>query len=97
MTAKPGNTRPKPLPVAASMALSEGKLITAIKAVRDSENCDLATAKARIEAVLAADPQAKMKLEQVRKEWRKSLVTWVILIDVVIFAVFAWWFFGRNL
>lgn len=79
------------------MALSEGRLIEAIKAIREAEQCDLATAKSRVEAALAADPAAKAKFDSLAKARRKTVIGWVIVVDFILFAAFAWWWFnGRH-
>ena len=85
-----------PLPAAAVVALNRGQLIEAIKRVREGEpGLGLAAAKARIEAYVARDPMLTQQFEQARRDARSRLVRWVIVIDLVLFAGLAWYFFLR--
>jgi hypothetical protein len=85
-----------PLPAAAIVALNRGQLIEAIKRVREGEpGLGLAGAKARIEAYVARDPMLRQQFEQGRRDARSRLVRWVIVIDLVLFAGLAWYFFLR--
>ena len=84
------------LPAAAIVALNRGRVIEAIKLVRDSEpGLGLAAAKARVDAYVARDPMLKSQVEQQVKASRSRLVRWVIIFDVLLFAALAWYFFMR--
>jgi hypothetical protein len=84
------------LPAAAIVALNRGQVIEAIKRVREAEpGLGLAEAKSRVDAYAARDPMVARQLEQRRKAARNRLVRWVIVIDAVLFAALAWYFFLR--
>jgi ribosomal protein L7/L12 len=84
------------LPAAAIVALNRGQLIEAIKLVRESEpGLGLSGAKARVDSYAARDPMLKAQLEQQVKASRSRLVRWVIVIEILLFAGLAWYFFLR--
>ncbi len=88
--------KPKPLPTAALAALKDGQKVTAIKAVRDSEGCDLATAKARVEVALLASPELRDRYQAQVRQSRSSLIFWIVLIDILLVGGAAYWYFrGR--
>lgn len=89
----PRPDRPRALPVAAGLALQESRIIEAIKRVREAEGVDLKAAKDRVDAALQADPALKAIVEELAKARRTSLIQWVILIDVLLIAGVAYWFF----
>jgi N-formylglutamate amidohydrolase len=82
-----------PLPARAAAALREARTLDALKALREVEGLDLAAAKARLDAYLAANPALKKRLDERQREFRKRLIGWVLVVDaIVIAAVAAWWF-----
>jgi ribosomal protein L7/L12 len=84
------------LPAAAIVALNRGQVIEAIKLVRESEpGLGLAGAKAKVDAYVARDPMLKAQVEQQVKASRSRLVRWVIIVDILLFAGLAWYFFLR--
>jgi len=84
------------LPAAAIVALNRGQVIEAIKLVRESEpGLGLAGAKAKVDAYVARDPMLKAQVEQQVKASRGRLVRWVIIVDILLFAGLAWYFFLR--
>jgi ribosomal protein L7/L12 len=83
------------MPTAAALALQEGRWLEAIKQVRDAEGLDLAAAKARVEAYVAADPALQERLRQLKVERGKKLRVWIVAIDAVLIAAGAYWLFGR--
>jgi ribosomal protein L7/L12 len=86
-------TRKVELPTAAHLALQEGRLIDAIKIVREAKGIGLAEAKARIDAAVAADPALSERVAQQRKKQRTRWIVWVLIFDaVVIAAAIIWWF-----
>lgn len=87
--------KPKPLPTAAALALSEGRRIDAIKAVRETELCDLKTAASRIEETLQADPALKARLQELAQAQRKKWLPWIIVGDLLLVAGVAYWFLNR--
>ena len=84
-----------PLPARAVSALREGRTIDAIKAVREVEGLDLKGAQVRVEAYLAADPALQKRLAERQRELRKRLIGWVLVVDAVILAALAAWWFSR--
>jgi ribosomal protein L7/L12 len=76
-------------------ALREGRAIDAIKLLRETEGVDLAQAKARVDAYLAATPSLKKRLDERQREFRKRLIGWVLVVDAVILAAVAAWWFSR--
>lgn len=87
--------REKPLPIAVSLAIADGKLIEAIKLLREAEGLDLLRAKARVDRYLESNPGLREKIDEVRKEARRDLVRKVLLLDAVIVIALIWWFFLR--
>jgi ribosomal protein L7/L12 len=84
------------LPAAAIVALNRGQVIEAIKLVRQSEpGLGLAGAKAQVDAYVARDPMLKVQVEQQVKASRSRLVRWVIIVDILLFAGLAGYFFLR--
>jgi hypothetical protein len=77
------------------MALDEGRVLDAIRSLRESEGIDLTLAKARVDAYVHANPALQQRLAQRSKDRRKGLVKWVLIVDAVLFGVAAYWFFGR--
>jgi ribosomal protein L7/L12 len=86
---------PAALPARAVSALREGRAIDAIKILRETEGVDLAKAKARVDAYLAANPALKKRLDERQREFRKRLIGWVLVVDAVIVAAVAAWWFSR--
>jgi len=93
----PENGKPEVyLPAAAVVAINRGRLIEAIRITREAEEgLGLAEAKERVEAYVAKDPMLKARIDLQRAETKRRLVRWVIVIDVAIVAVLAWYFFLR--
>jgi ribosomal protein L7/L12 len=83
------------LPARAVGALREGRAIDAIKVLRETEGVDLAQAKARVDTYLAANPAVKKRLDEHQREFRKRLIGWVLVVDAVILAAVAAWWFSR--
>jgi len=93
----PENGKPEVyLPAAAVVAINRGRLIEAIRITREAEEgLGLAEAKERVEAYVAKDPMLKARIDLQQAETKRRLVRWVIVIDVAIVAVLAWYFFLR--
>ncbi len=85
----------RPLPPKVVAALREGRLVDAIKVVREVESLDLAGAKARIDAYLASDPALKKRLDERQREFRRRLIGWVLAVDAIVLAAVAAWWFSR--
>ena len=83
-----------PLPAAAIVAVNQGRLIDAIRIIRESEpGLGLAGAKARVDAYIARDPMLKAQHERQRSLARGKLVKAVLLIDLLLAVVLVWYFF----
>jgi len=93
----PENGKPEVyLPAAAVVAINRGRLIEAIRITREAEEgLGLAGAKERVEAYVAKDPMLKARIDLQQAETKRRLVRWVIVIDVAIVVVLAWYFFLR--
>ena len=85
----------RPLPAAAAAALSTGHLVDAIKYVREAEGLGLMEAKQRIDAYVARDPMLMTQLAEQQARMKRGLIKWVLIVDLVLIAVVAWYFFGR--
>ncbi len=85
----------RPLPTAAAAALSLGRFVEAIKQVRQAEGLDLAQAKARVEAHLQRAPGLKAQVDAELARMKRTVMRWVIVIDVILFAAVLWWIFRR--
>lgn len=85
----------RPLPAAAAAALSLGRMVDAIKYVRESEGLSLLEAKLRVEAQLRRNPALKAQLDEQQKQFRRRIVQWAIVIDVILIAAVFWWFLAR--
>jgi hypothetical protein len=84
-----------PLPSAVQLALDDGRLLEAIKALRQTETIDLATAKMRIDTYVQAHPQVQERLAARAREFRKSLIAWALVVDAALLIGALYWFFGR--
>lgn len=85
----------QPLPARAIAALREGRMLDALQTVRELEALDLRQAQARVEAYLATDTALKKRLDERQRESRKRLIGWVLVVDAVILASLAAWWFSR--
>jgi hypothetical protein len=82
-----------PLPSPAAAAARAGRVVEAIRLVREAEGGDLAQAKSRVDAYVASDPALARRIAERQKEFRKQLIGWVLVIDAVVAAAaLAWWF-----
>ncbi len=79
------------LPIEAMLAVSDGNLLEAIRLLREREGLDLARAKARIEAYVAANPALKEAIAERQRERLKEVANRAALIFLVAAAVSVWW------
>jgi hypothetical protein len=86
----------RPLPVEASTLLTEGRVIEAIKVVRQVERLGLKEAKGRVDAHIARDPMLRVQIETQQREARRKFFVWFLLVDVAIAAAVIYWFFYRG-
>lgn len=92
----PDETREeRPLPAAAAAALSVGRMVDAIRHVREAEGLDLMEAKLRVEAHVRRNPVLKAQLEERQARTKRRLFQWVLAIDAIIIVVVLWWIFAR--
>jgi ribosomal protein L7/L12 len=84
------------LPAAAIVAINQGRLIEAIKIVRENTaGLGLKEAKERVDAYVGRDPMLKAQLDQQRVGARRKLIKTVLIIDLALAAAIVWYFFGR--
>ena len=87
--------RHKALPLEAVTLLQEGRVIEAIKAVRQAEALGLREAKRRVDAYLADEPLLRAQLELQRRAARRKFFFWFVVIDLLITAGVIYWLFYR--
>jgi hypothetical protein len=83
----------KPLPAEAQELLAEGRIDSAVEAVRASHNLDVKDAKDWIDAHIASEPLLRVQLETQRKAARRKVFYAVLLVDAVVAAGLIWYFF----
>jgi ribosomal protein L7/L12 len=84
------------LPAAAIVAINQGKMIEAIRIVREGvAGLGLKDAKDLVEGYVARDPMLKAQVERQRAGARGKLIKAVLIIDVLLAAAIIWYFFGR--
>ncbi len=83
------------LPATATLAVSRGSKIDAIRELRAATGIGLYEAKQRVEAYIAANPVLKAQFERQALATKKRLIRWTLVIDLLIAAAVVWWFFGR--
>jgi hypothetical protein len=86
----------RPLPAAAAAAISMGRKVDAIKCVREAEGLGLMEAKQRVDAFVERDPILKAQFAEQRLRMKRRLIQWVLMIDLLLIAAVAWYFFGRQ-
>ncbi len=88
--------RHKALPLEAVALLGEGKVIEAIKSVRQAEDLGLREAKARVDAHVAQDPILRVQLETQQRAIRRKMFFWFVVVDLAIAAGIIYWLFYRG-
>jgi hypothetical protein len=86
----------KALPLEAATLLSEGKVIEAIKVVRNTEGAGRREARARVDAHIAKDPILRVQIETQQQAKRRKFLFWFVVVDLVITAGIIYWFFYRG-
>lgn len=89
------NPDERPLPAAAAAALALGRMVDAIKHVREAEGLGLMEAKLRVEAQVRRNPVLKAQLEAQQSRMKRRLIQWVLVLDAIIILAVLWWIFGR--
>jgi hypothetical protein len=85
----------KPLPLEAVTLLQEGRVIEAIKAVRQAEALGLREAKQRVDAYIAGEPLLRAQIELQQRATRRKFFFWFLVIDLAIVAGVIYWMFYR--
>ncbi|HEV7608752.1 MAG TPA: hypothetical protein VGO61_15520 [Steroidobacteraceae bacterium] len=86
----------KPLPLEAVTLLTEGKLVEAIKVVRQVELLGLRDAKGRVDAHLARDPMLRVQIETLQRAARRKFFLWFLIVDLAITAGVIYWLYYRG-
>ena len=86
----------KALPLEAATLLSEGKVLEAIKVVRNAEGTGRREAKARVDAHIAQDPILRVQIETQQQAKRRKFFFWFVVVDLAITAAIIYWFFYRG-
>jgi hypothetical protein len=84
------------LPLEAITLLNEGRLIEAIKVVRQAEGLGLKEAKDRVDAYVAREPILKAQLELAQRAARRKFFFWFLVIDALIVAAVIYWLRYRG-
>ena len=84
-----------PLPTSAEAAIASGRIIEAVKILREVEGLDLKQAKDRIDLYVARNPELRERIERARKEMRATIIKWALVVDAIAAAVFLYWFYRR--
>lgn len=85
-----------PLPLEAITLLNEGRLIEAIKCVRQTEGLGLKDAKGRVDGYLAREPLLRAQLELRQRAARRRFFLWFLVVDLAIAAAVIYWLFYRG-
>jgi hypothetical protein len=84
------------LPIEATTLLGEGRVIDAIKVVRQVEGLGLKDAKDRVDTHIAQDPMLRVQIETQQSAARRRFFFWFLLVDLGIAAALIYWFFYRG-
>jgi ribosomal protein L7/L12 len=71
------------LPVAAVSALANGRMIDAVKIVRQAHHTGLKEAKDIVDRYLAMQPAIRSRIEAARAETRRTVLLWAVAIALV--------------
>jgi hypothetical protein len=86
----------KPLPPEPATLLTEGRLIDAVKVLRDTQGIGLRQARAWIEWHIDQDPMLRVQLETQQRARRRKFFLWFLVVDAVITAAIVYYLFYRN-
>lgn len=90
------DSRYRELPLEAITLLNEGRVIEAIKSVRQAEGLGLKEAKGRVDAYLAREPLLRAQLELRQRAARRKFFFWFLVVDIVIAAAIIYWIYYRT-
>jgi hypothetical protein len=82
----------KPLPAEPATLLTEGRMIEAIKALRNANGIGLKEAKDWVDWHIAQDPMLRVQLETQQRALRRKIFLWFLLVDAVIGAGLIFYF-----
>jgi hypothetical protein len=82
----------KPLPPEPATLLTEGRLVDAIKSLRESQGIGLRQARDWIDWHISQDPMLRAQLEAQRRAARRKFFFWFLAIDALIVAAVIAWF-----
>ncbi len=81
----------KPLPPEPATLLNEGRLVEAVRSLRESQDIGLKQAKDWIDWHINQDPMLRAQLEAQQRASRRRFFFWFLLIDaLIVAAVIAW-------
>ena len=84
-SSQPPRTRDgNPMPLAAVSALQNGKLIEAIRIVREAHGIGLKDAKDTVDRYLDAEPLIRSRFDAANAESRRSALLWALALALVI-------------
>jgi len=83
----------KPLPPEPATLLTEGRVIDAIKSLRESQDIGLKQAKAWIDWHIDQDPMLRAQLEAQQSATRRRFFLWFLVADVFISAAVIYYLF----
>ncbi len=83
------------LPLEAITLINEGRVIEAIKAVRQAEGLGLKEAKGRVDGYLAREPLLRAQLELRQRTARRKFFFWFLVVDLLIAAAAIYWLYYR--
>ena len=89
------DSRYRELPLEAVTLLNEGRVVEAIKSVRQAEGLGLKEAKGRVDAYLAREPLLRAQIELRQRAARRKFFFWFVVIDLVVAAGVIYWLFYR--
>lgn len=84
------------LPLEAITLLNEGRVIEAIKVVRQAEGLGLKDAKDRVDAYVAREPILKAQLELAQRAARRRFFFWFLVVDALIVAAVIYWLRNKG-
>jgi hypothetical protein len=82
----------KPLPAEPATLLTEGRLVDAIKSLRESHGIGLKQARAWIDWHIDQDPMLRAQLEAQQRQTRRRFFLWFLVIDALIVAAVIVWY-----
>jgi hypothetical protein len=86
----------KPLPPEPATLLTEGRLVDAVKVLRETQGIGLKQARAWIEWHIDQDPMLRVQLETQQSARRRKFFLWFLVVDAVITAAIVYYLFYRN-